>query len=311
MSQDAPALLLAHHLKALKLPTFLRDYTSVAATCSQERSSYPQYLLQLAERELLDRAVAGCSVVFHVAADYRLWVPKPEEIYRSNVTGTRDLLLAAPAGARATIGLDPGFRTGVKLAVVDATGKLLEHRTIYPLQPQNQRDASTTILLAMMESFKVEIVAIGNGTASREVDEFISEAMKQLESALRFGTPIIIKDAERYDPMVNTVLNREYIAIKVDRDERPDIDSRYQAAVTAISGQGGWPLTAFLTSDGRPFFGDPRHVLAGVERHLAGHRLLRPVCREPERQPVGPWYAHRGQRGHGRGGRHRFDARPA
>ncbi|HAO98416.1 MAG TPA: RNA-binding transcriptional accessory protein, partial [Fibrobacteres bacterium] len=78
---------------------------------------------------------------------------------------------------------DPGFRTGVKLAVVDATGKLLEHRTIYPLQPQNQRDASTTILLAMMESFKVEIVAIGNGTASREVDEFISEAMKQLESA--------------------------------------------------------------------------------------------------------------------------------
>jgi len=55
MSQDTPTLLLAHHLKALKLPTFLRDYVSVAATCSQERSSYPQYLLQLAERELIDR----------------------------------------------------------------------------------------------------------------------------------------------------------------------------------------------------------------------------------------------------------------
>ena len=65
-----------------------------------------------------------------------------------------------------------------------------------------------------------------------------------------------VMDRESYEnPAIAEVVNREFIAIKVDRDERPDIDSRYQAAISAISGQGGWPLTAFLTSDGRPFFG--------------------------------------------------------
>ncbi|MEO6095165.1 MAG: Tex family protein [Fibrobacteria bacterium] len=95
----------------------------------------------------------------------------------------RDVLLAPPGGSKVVMGVDPGFRTGVKLAVIDDTGKLLEHRTIYPLPPQNQKDASTTILLAMIESFKVEIVAIGNGTASRESDEFIGEAFKQMENS--------------------------------------------------------------------------------------------------------------------------------
>src|SRR5512143_3687287 len=65
-----------------------------------------------------------------------------------------------------------------------------------------------------------------------------------------------VMDRESYDdPMVAHIINERYVAIKVDRDERPDIDSRYQAAVQAISGQGGWPLTAFLTPDGRPFYG--------------------------------------------------------
>jgi uncharacterized protein len=95
----------------------------------------------------------------------------------------RDVLLAPPGGSKVVMGVDPGFRTGVKLAVIDGTGKLLEHRTIYPHPPQNQKDASTTILLAMIENFKVEIVAIGNGTASRESDEFIAEAFKQLEKS--------------------------------------------------------------------------------------------------------------------------------
>ena len=84
-----------------------------------------------------------------------------------------------------------------------------------------------------------------------------------------------VMDRESYEnPEVAEVLNREFVAIKVDRDERPDIDSRYQAAVSAISGQGGWPLTAFLTSDGRPFFGgtyfppDERWGRPGFKRML-------------------------------------------
>ena len=84
-----------------------------------------------------------------------------------------------------------------------------------------------------------------------------------------------VMDRESYEnPALAEVVNREFIAIKVDRDERPDIDSRYQAAVSAISGQGGWPLTAFLTSDGQPFFGgtyfppDERWGRPGFQRVL-------------------------------------------
>jgi len=93
----------------------------------------------------------------------------------------RDVLLAAPAGPKVVMGVDPGFRTGVKLAVIDGTGKLLQHRTIYPMPPQKEMEASQTILLAMIESFKVDIIAIGNGTASRETDEFIGKAFEKLE----------------------------------------------------------------------------------------------------------------------------------
>src|SRR5678816_1574279 len=65
-----------------------------------------------------------------------------------------------------------------------------------------------------------------------------------------------VMDRESYDdPEVAKIVNEHFVAVKVDRDERPDIDSRYQAAVSALSGQGGWPLTAFLTSDGKPFYG--------------------------------------------------------
>ncbi len=102
------------------------------------------------------------------------------EAYTVFQKNLRDVLLAAPAGAKTVMGVDPGFRSGVKLAVIDPTGKLLEHRTIYPHPPQNQAEASQTIFLAMIESFGVDIVAIGNGTASRETDEFMSTAFQAL-----------------------------------------------------------------------------------------------------------------------------------
>ncbi len=101
------------------------------------------------------------------------------QVFGKNLT---QVLLAPPAGSKVVMGVDPGFRTGVKLAVVDETGKMLEHRTIYPMPPQKQTDASKTILSAMVESFKVGIIAIGNGTASREVDEFIQDALTGMEN---------------------------------------------------------------------------------------------------------------------------------
>ncbi|MCO6527023.1 Tex family protein [Snodgrassella sp.] len=92
----------------------------------------------------------------------------------------KDLLLAAPAGRFTTIGLDPGIRTGVKVAVVDDTGKLLETATIYPHQPRNDWKDALTILIHLVKQYKVQLIAIGNGTASRETDKLAGELIRAL-----------------------------------------------------------------------------------------------------------------------------------
>ncbi len=91
----------------------------------------------------------------------------------------KDLLLAAPAGQRATLGLDPGLRTGVKVAVVDSTGQFVDHTTIYPHAPRNQWKESIAILANLAKKYQLELVAIGNGTASRETDKLVAELLKQ------------------------------------------------------------------------------------------------------------------------------------
>src|SRR5262245_32037517 len=92
----------------------------------------------------------------------------------------KDLLLAAPAGARVTMGLDPGFRTGVKVAVVDATGKLLATDTVYPHEPKNAWRGALASLAALCLRHKVALISIGNGTASRETDKFAAELIAKL-----------------------------------------------------------------------------------------------------------------------------------
>ncbi|MEZ2416935.1 Tex family protein [Luteibacter sp. RCC_6_2] len=91
----------------------------------------------------------------------------------------KDLLLAAPAGARTVMGLDPGIRTGCKLAIVDATGKLLAYDTIYPHEPRNQWDQSIARIAQLAKQHGVNLVAIGNGTASRETDKLVGETMRK------------------------------------------------------------------------------------------------------------------------------------
>lgn len=90
----------------------------------------------------------------------------------------KDLLLAAPAGPKATIGLDPGMRTGVKVAVVDATGKVLDHCAIFPTPPQNKIAESAAVLIALAKKHNVQLIAIGNGTASRETERFVLDIIK-------------------------------------------------------------------------------------------------------------------------------------
>ncbi len=113
----------------------------------------------------------------HLAVDMRmkLWQAAEDEAVRVFASNLRDLLLAAPAGTRATMGLDPGYRTGVKVAVVDATGKVAETATIYPHEPRRQWAESLAILGRLCIQHKVELIAIGNGTASRETDKLAAE----------------------------------------------------------------------------------------------------------------------------------------
>ncbi|MET8350262.1 Tex family protein [Micromonospora sp. NPDC005206] len=120
-------------------------------------------------------------VLIHLGADLRLrlWQAAEEEAVRVFATNLRDLLLAAPAGTRPTMGLDPGLRTGVKVAVVDATGKVVATDTIYPHEPRRQWDASIETLARLAGAHGVELVAIGNGTASRETDKLAGELIKR------------------------------------------------------------------------------------------------------------------------------------
>jgi uncharacterized protein len=102
-----------------------------------------------------------------------------EEAIRVFARNLHDLLLAAPAGPRATMGLDPGLRTGVKVAVVDRTGKVVETATIYPHAPRNDWDGSLHILAAIAKKHNVDLISIGNGTASRETDKLAADLLKR------------------------------------------------------------------------------------------------------------------------------------
>jgi protein Tex len=131
-----------------------------------------------------------------------------------------DLLLAAPAGPRATLGLDPGLRTGCKIAVVDATGKLLEHATVYPHVPHNKWDQTISIMAALCAKHSVELIAIGNGTASRESDKLVIDLIKKYP-ALKV-TKVMVSEAGA----------SVYSASELAAKEFPDLDVSIRGAVS-------------------------------------------------------------------------------
>ena len=139
------------------------------------------------------------------------------KVFSSNL---RDLLLAAPAGPKATLGLDPGLRTGVKVAVVDATGKLLETATIYPHPPKRQWDQSIAILAKIIQQHQVTLVSIGNGTGSRETDQLMTDLIKQ-HPDLKFSK-IIVSEAGA----------SVYSASELAAKEFPDLDVTLRGAVS-------------------------------------------------------------------------------
>lgn len=132
----------------------------------------------------------------------------------------KDLLMAAPAGAKCTMGLDPGLRTGVKVAIVDATGKLLGTSTIFPHQPQNQWDKSVRTLANLCKQHKVELISIGNGTGSRETDKLVTELMKN-NSELKL-----------HKIMVSEAGASVYSASELAANEFPNLDVSLRGAVS-------------------------------------------------------------------------------
>jgi uncharacterized protein len=144
-----------------------------------------------------------------------------EEAIQVFARNLKDLLLAAPAGSRTTLGLDPGIRTGVKVAVVDATGKLVDTATIYPFQPRNDVSGSRAALLALIAKHKVGLIAIGNGTASRETDKLAGDVLADIPTAQR---PVKV--------IVNEAGASVYSASELAAKEMPDVDVSLRGAAS-------------------------------------------------------------------------------
>ncbi len=150
----------------------------------------------------------------------RLKEAAEEEAIKVFAANLKDLLLAAPAGPRPTMGLDPGLRTGVKVAVVDATGKLLDHATIYPHAPRNQWQESIAVLASLCERHGVKLISIGNGTASRETDKLARELIK-LHPRLGLNA-LVVSEAGASVYSASELASREF----------PDLDVSIRGAVS-------------------------------------------------------------------------------
>jgi uncharacterized protein len=137
-----------------------------------------------ADRWLADtvRLAWRARILVRLSVDVRLRLRQAaeDEAVRVFAANLRDLLLAAPAGSRPTMGLDPAYRTGVKVAVIDATGRVVATETVYPHQPQNRWDQALVALARLVQEHGVELIAIGNGTASRETDRLAGELIRAL-----------------------------------------------------------------------------------------------------------------------------------
>ncbi|MBR9885666.1 MAG: RNA-binding transcriptional accessory protein, partial [Oceanospirillales bacterium] len=173
------------------------------------------------------------------------------EVFARNL---HDLLLASPAGARVTLGLDPGLRTGVKVAVIDRTGRLLEHTAIYPHAPRNQWDQSLATLATLCRRHHVELIAIGNGTASRETEQLARE-LAQRETALTLQ-PVMVSEAGA----------SVYSASELAAQEFPDLDVSIRGAVS-IARRLQDPLAELVKID-------PRSIGVGQYQHDVDQQQL-------------------------------------
>ncbi|MCF6453974.1 RNA-binding transcriptional accessory protein [Vibrio sp. MMG022] len=172
------------------------------------------------------------------------------EVFATNL---KDLLMAAPAGPRATLGLDPGLRTGSKIAIVDPTGKVLATETIYPHPPQKQYDKSAQVVDQLVRKYNVDLIAIGNGTASRETDSFVADVIKRGNLKVQ---KIIVSEAGA----------SVYSASELAAKEFPNMDVSLRGAVS-IARRLQDPLAELVKID-------PKSIGVGQYQHDVSQSML-------------------------------------
>jgi uncharacterized protein len=184
----------------------------------------------------------------------RLWTLAETEAVRVFASNLRDLLLAAPAGARVTMGLDPGFRSGVKVAVVDATGKVVATTAVYPHEPQKRWDETLATLGKLAVQHRVDLIAIGNGTASRETDKLAMDLVK------------LLPDLKMSKIVVSEAGASVYSASAFASEELPELDVTLRGAVS-IARRLQDPLAELVKID-------PKAIGVGQYQHDLGEARL-------------------------------------
>jgi uncharacterized protein len=196
------------------------------------------------------------KILLHLGIDLRmrLWTSAETEGVRVFASNLRDLLLAAPAGARVTMGLDPGFRSGVKVAVVDATGKVVTTTAVYPHEPQKRWDEALATLGKLAVAHRVDLIAIGNGTASRETDKLATELVK------------LLPDLKMSKIVVSEAGASVYSASAFASEELPELDVTMRGAVS-IARRLQDPLAELVKID-------PKAIGVGQYQHDLGETKL-------------------------------------
>ena len=197
------------------------------------------------------------SAIASVIAEMKAWAEV--ESIKTFEANLRDLLLAAPAGMKPTLAIDPGFRTGCKTAVISETGKFLEYQTIFPHQAIAQREQAARTLRTLIEKYQVQLIAIGNGTAGRETDSFVMEVIQGLETP-----PIKV--------MVNESGASIYSASTVAIAEFPDLDLTVRGAIS-IGRRLQDPLAELVKID-------PKSIGVGQYQHDVDQKLLKKKLEE-------------------------------
>ena len=174
-------------------------------------------------------------------------------------TNLRELLLAPPAGMRPTLGIDPGYRTGCKLAVLDETGQFLAHTTFYPFASERQQEDASSVLRSLVERYRIELIAVGNGTGGRETEQFVAKVLEQMDDS-----PACV--------LVSEAGASVYSASDVAIEEFPDLDVTVRGAIS-IGRRLQDPLAELVKID-------PKSIGVGQYQHDVDQNLIKQKLEE-------------------------------